>query len=173
MFRSRISLSQYRKILKELRQQFQRLGYEMRLYRRNIIWHRWGDIHPNFGEIKGNCSALHKKATITSFGKNGRRAILKTIAHELRHAIHAHHGLFKDYYRLENEIVARGLNRGQLPPDNYKLPSRSIATRAERDCDRWANHFLMRHQIAPKYQKPYMSECTGISHNRTCQFFCA
>lgn len=150
----RISKSKMRTLTKELRSLAAKYGCKIKLYRRPIIWNRYESGKPNFGEVRGNYAGKHKEIVVTAYGRPARRAILATIAHEVRHAEHDVKGLFAEYYQPHHQEALRFI-RGHASslPQGFKRPCNKTAFLAENDCNKWADKFLVRNGIEPMNEK--------------------
>jgi hypothetical protein len=123
-----IFLAEHRKIMKILIQMAKAMGVKVEIRNKPVSFPRHG--RPKRGTV---CGLYHfynqRKIVITKRGRPSRRNLLGVLAHEVRHAIHQHIGIFSNYYACE------------------PLPDLRIAIRAERDCDKWAINFLKKFNI--------------------------
>lgn len=136
--------------MKELRDLASSYGCKLKVNYRPLIWNRYGNSRPNFGEVRGYYAGKTKDIVVTVYGRPARRQVLDCVAHEIRHAEHDTLGLFADYYHPNIYEALRFVqgHSNSLPVD-FKPPSNRIAFLAETDCNRWAAKFLIRNGIKP------------------------
>lgn len=128
----------YRNIIALERKRARILGFEIYLYYKPINWRQVKD-YSIFTGVAGEFCSDSKKIKITITGRPGRAKILATLFHEMRHLDHYVLGLYKDYYNITYASTLELYdNRDPFVPKGFKLPSLSIATRAERDCNNTA-----------------------------------
>lgn len=143
-----------RVLTKELRDLAAKYGCKVKLYRRPIIWNRYGNEHPNFSEVRGYYAGKTREIVVTAYGRPSRRKVLDCIAHEVRHAEHDSLGLFADYYHPNMQEAIRFIHgHASSLPEGFKRPNNKIAFLAETDCNRWADKFLVRSGIEPLCHK--------------------
>lgn len=123
-----VSVSDYRRIMKEIRRRAHAHGIKLRIYRRPIVWNGWGSGHPRLG-VNGAYWPNKKLATVSVRGKSGRAEILFCALHELRHGIHHASGMFPEYY---HEAGVR-----------YYRFCKWVALLAEQDCNDYAHKELL------------------------------
>lgn len=149
---NRINRSNMRLMMKQLRTVADLLGYKVTINRRKVKFYHtlmicWPEAY---------CDFVHKRISITIYGRPARRSIIHTFAHEIRHAIHANNGLFKDYYRQEPFIWVKGpVHMRNSTASTIKAFNLKNAWLAERDCDRWGNKFLAHYGVKPMKTKYY------------------
>lgn len=80
------------------------------------------------------------------------KRILFILAHEVRHIIQHHNGLYKDYYRDEHGDCLNEFHAKDALPIGYIPPNPAISIRAEYDCHNWAINFLRERGI--NYERP-------------------
>lgn len=153
---SRVSKSEMRKYMKELRTLASKYNCKLKVHYKSIIWSRYGNNHPNFGEVRGYYASNLKEITVVVYGRPARRKVLDCVAHEIRHAEHDALGLFADYYRPNLYEAVRFIqgHRSSLPK-GFKPPCNKTAYLAEIDCNHWADKFLKRKGIKPVGNKYY------------------
>lgn len=104
-----------------------------------------------------------KVITLEIFGKNNYIEALFQFAHEVRHAEHVYKGKYASFYSKQFRDLWQRVY-SLKPIDISKIPKRSVAIKAERDCNKWAEAWLRKHGIDPGYHKPYSSRNTVVSY---------
>jgi hypothetical protein len=148
LMKRRVSKSEMRLYMKELRAKASSFGCKVKIRYRPIIWNRYGGLGPNFGEMRGVYAGNLKEIQVVVYGRPSRIKLLYYLAHEVRHAEHDFLGLFKDYYRKDiYKLVSFVWGKKKTYPKNVKKPCNKTAFLAEKDCDRSAEKFLLSKNI--------------------------
>lgn len=148
--KNRISKSEMRILTKELTSLAEKYGCKVKIRRRPIVWNRYGEGKPNFGEVRGLYAGNLKEISVVIYGRPARRKILACLAHEVRHAEHDVLGLFNDYYRKGFYEAVQFVNgNAKKLSKGFKKQCTKTAFLAENDCNKWADKFLVRNNIKP------------------------
>lgn len=144
-----LSPESYREILKILRKRCREKGYVIhtRSYR--------SEDPEDFGYGYIDLQTKKLKIFYNLDGKIAGRLLV--LFHEYRHFMHITEGLYSNYYTSINEFNKK------LPkyPRKYKLPNLAIATRAERNCDLFAEKALQAMGYQVELQTPYQKVQTA------------
>ena len=151
----------FEKLKKELYQQIHRLGGQVRIIRKRPQW--GSQLYKKF-RVEGSFHVTRRRITITVYGNEPYTKILHYLAHETRHLIHDRLGLYQSYYDKNNIKHIEQWSRRD-GPIKWKFYNTGVATRAERDCDRWADNWLKSHGYPTERKLLYR-------HSQTAAYEC-
>jgi len=144
------------KVIKELKAIAKHHGYEVRCYTYSRLKDKTyiRNFTPWFPS--GEFDRHKKRIIIRKYKNTFAHAVMCVMAHEIRHLLHDVAGRYPKYYSNKHYLDIIKYMRGE-PIENFDESCFLQGIEAEKDCDRWAKHFLYKkgYQYGKQMNKPY------------------
>ena len=111
--------------------------------------------------VSGHYDQLNGEIEVLIGARAPIKGILFVLAHEVRHIIQHHNGLYKDYYRSEHGDCLNEFHAKDTLPKGYIPPNPAVGIRAEYDCHNWAINFLRERGVSYERPKYHIRDVMG------------
>ena len=143
-------------VIRELRSMARQHGYEVRYYTYSGLKDR--SYNRNFSPWfpSGEFDQRKKRIVIRKYKNTFCHQVMCVLAHEISHMLHVVEGKYSKYYSdyWATNIIEH--HRGKRP-DKLDVSCFLQGVRAERDCDKWAQEFLLKrgYRYSPRMAREY------------------